>query len=368
MKKSIGKICGWIVALILLGCILYFNQPKTMSGDRPVVKIGFIYPMSGSLGHIGKGTMTAAQMVLDKVNQNPNRQFNYQLIAQDDEMKAANAVTIANKMLFIDKVNLLVTSWSAQSNAVKPIAIKQNIPQFIGTYQSLSDGKNVFNYYVVSEDLAKKAFDFIYKRKAKKIALIFQDVIAGAEISSVLKPKLREKDIKYDEYLFAGNEFDAFRTMVAKIKANNYDLLILYGRPPGTVFIARELKSQEVKVPVFGFDTVEVANYDFTYFDGFYEAGNPYNPEWETLLKSKNTDSVYMYDAMNIVVDTYEKAGKKLGRVPTTKEFRETMYEQRDYQGLVGNVHLEDDGLFRIPAALKKVENGKIIMLDEGEI
>lgn len=366
MTKKINwkSIIGWGIAIIIVGCILYFNQPKEMSGDKPVVKIGLIYPMSGAMGHIGKGVMNSANMVLDKINQNPNRQFNYQLISHDDEMKASNTITIANKLLGVDKVNVVMTSWSGPSNAAKPLMIENDMIHFTDSYTILSDGKNVFNCSVTNEDLAPMAFDFIKKRNAKKVALIFQQVPAGAEILSMLEPKLKENGIKYDEYLYGGTEFDAFRTMVAKVKTNNYDLILLYGWSPGIVFVARELKSQEVTVPVLGFDTVETANYDFTYFDGFYEIGKPYNIEWENFLNSKHPDAVYMYDAMNVIVNTYEKAGKTLGRIPTTKEFRDTMYQQRDYQGLIGNVHLEDNGLLRVPTFLKKIENGKIVPVE----
>lgn len=367
MNKKLKIVLSICVVVVVIGAIIIFNTPEPDQGDRPTIKIGFIYPMTGSLGHIGKGALAAANMVLDKINQDPKRQFNYRLLVQDDEMKAANTVTIANKMLFVDKVHAVMTSWSGPSNAVKDLMKQHDMLHFIDTYMSLSDGKNIFNYSVTTDDLSLSAFDFIVNQKARNVALIFHQVPAGAEIFGMLKTKLKEKDIQYDDYWFNGNEFDAFRTMVAKVKSRHYDLILLYGWPPGINFVARELKSQEVTLPVLGFDTAEVANFDFTYFDGFYEVGNPYNPEWEKFLKSKNTDSVYMYDVMNIIVQTYEKAGKKLGHIPTTKEFREILYEQRDYQGLIGHAHLEDNGLFRVPTSLKKIEGDQILTIDPQE-
>ena len=361
------KFLGWALAILVIVGVVGYNayQHREQKSDKPVVKIGLVYPMSGAMGHIGKGVMNSANMVLNKINQDPDRQFNYQLIAQDDEMKAPNTITIANKLIGVDKINVLMTSWSGPSNAAKPLMIENNLIHFTDSYTTLSDGKNIFNCSVTNEDLAPMAFDFIKKRNAKKVALIFQQVPAGAEILSMLEPKLKESGIKYDEYLYGGTEFDAFRTMVASVKANNYDLILLYGWSPGIVFVARELKSQEVNVPVLGFDTVETANYDFTYFDGIYEIGKPYKQEWEEFLKSKHPDAVYMYDAMNVIVNTYEKAGKQLGRIPTTKEFRDIMYQQRDYQGLIGNVHLEDNGLLRVPTFLKRIEGNKIIPVEE---
>lgn len=361
------KFLGWALAILVVVGVVGYNayQHREQKGDKPVVKIGLVYPMSGAMGHIGKGVMNSANMVLNKINQDPNRQFNYQLIAQDDELKSANTVTIAQKMLNIDKVHLIMSSWSGPSSAIKQLIIDNDKIQFMDSYSNLSDGKNIFNCSVTGSDLAPAALDFISKRGFKNIGLVFQQVPGGVEILNIMEPKLQEQGVKYEKYLYSGTELDAFRTLVSKVKSNNHDLVILYGWAPGIVFIAREMKSQEFKMPIFGFDTVETANYDFTYFDGFYEVGKPYKLEWEEFLKSKHPDAVYMYDAMNVIVNTYEKAGKQLGRIPTTKEFRDIMYQQRDYQGLIGNVHLEDNGLLRVPTFLKRIEGNKIIPVEE---
>ena len=361
MKKA-KKILIWCVVLVFIGCVVYFNQPKTVKSDKQTVKIGLIYPMSGAMGYIGKDVNTVVKNVINKINQDPNRQFNYQLIAHDDEMKPSNTVSIANQMISIDKVNAIITSWSAPSEAVKPIMIKNDLIQFVRSFTNMSDGKNVFNYSNTTADLVPEAYGFIKKQDAKKVALIFQQIPAGAEILGLLKPRLEADGIQFDEYLFGGKEYDAFRTMIAKVKANDYDLILLYAWSPAATFIARELKSQEVTVPILGFDTVENSNFDFTYFDGFYEVGAPYYPQWKEKIGSKLFDPVCMYDAINIIVNTYEKAGKKLGRIPSSQEFRQTMYETPDYPGLVGNAHLESNGLFRIPTAIKKVQDEQIIM------
>ena len=366
-KVSWKKIIGWCLAVLVVASIISINvyQQQEQKSDKPVIKIGLIYPMTGAMGYLGKDVLNSAQMVLDKANSNPDRYFNYKLIAQDDELKAANTITIAHKMLDMDGMHLIMSSWSGPSSAIKPLMIENDKILFIDSYADLSDGKNIFNCSVTGSDLAPAALDFIFKWKFKNVGLIFQQVPGGVEILNIMEPKLKEKGITYEKYLYDGKELDAFRTMVARVKSNNHDLVILYGWAPGIVFIAREIKSQEFDMPLLGFDTVETANYDFTYFDGFYEVGKPYNAEWENFLKSKHPDAVYMYDAMNVIVNTYEKAGRALKRIPTTKEFRDTKYQQRDYQGLIGNVHLEDNGLLRVPTFLKQIKNKRIIPLEE---
>jgi hypothetical protein len=126
------------------------------------------------------------------------------------------------------------------------------------------------------------------------------------------------------------------------------------------------MKRQDIGLPVLGYDTFEVGNFDPSLFDGYFELGVPENHAWAKELGLDSSYAAdYIYDSVNIIMRTYERAGLKLGGVPTADEFREELYEVREYNGVAGRSVLEDSGQFRSKAFLKRVQNGRLVPVEE---
>lgn len=360
MKKTLL----WIIGIAVIVGITVMSQNKINSG-KPVVKIGLIYPMTGAMGHVGKDVAKIARFAVDEHNKNPNNQFSYQLIMEDDQLNPSQTMSIAQKLINLDGVDLIISSWSNPSVAIKPLMKDNNIIQFASTYRhDLSDGIHSFNFSATTRDMVDNTLNFLKKTNAQKVALLFQDISGNAEILSNLIPKLEKDGIQYDKHYFQGTELDGFKTMIYKIKSEGYDAVLMSGLSPAIVLLAKEMKIQNMDIPVLGFDIVSVTNYDFTYFDKFYDVGKVGNIEWEKKMGITHADAVYIYDMLNIIVSTYEKAAQA-GQIPNPQQFVKQLMSVRDYNGLVGKVHLNDDGLFLLPTYLKQIQGDHIVVLDE---
>lgn len=359
MKKIL--ITFVIVVVLGLGIWKVKSTETVPISGKPTIKIGALFAMTGNLQAVGERMEHALTKAVNEANKNKDNQFIYQIVLENDEGAPAKAAVGAKKLLSYDKVNVLMTGYSGPSLAVKPLAIENKTILFGNTYAAtFPDGKYVFQNYPITPYFMPIIMDFIKENKAKNIALVLSQTTALPEIENILKPLLIKENISWTDYLYQTSETD-FKMMVSKLKQSNHDMILMHGFMPAVILIPKELRQQNVNLPILGFDTLEVANNDASQLEGVYEVGKIWSAEKSDLL----SDGVYVYDTINIIIDAFERAGKELNKIPTSDEFREYLYKTPTYKGIAGDIHLENTGQFRTKAYLKQVKNGQPIVITE---
>lgn len=356
MKKW---IVGIAAAAIVSG-VAFLGYRNHMSlnppSDKPVVKIGAILPLTGNLAHTGDNVRKVLANAADRINADPNRIFTYRLVIEDNQLAPAKTVTAANKLMSYDKVPVILTVYSPPADAIKAILNQRKVIHFSYSFtENTGDNAFHFNNCLVTSQLARGAADFIRENEKKNIALVFANTFAGYEMEAKLKPLLAESAVRSSNYFFNIGERD-FHILVAKLKRSAHDLILLYGFSPEVFIIGKELRQQRANIPVLGFNTLEVENYQGEFFDGFYELGNPDNQAWAREMGlSSSYVADYLYDTINILIASYEGLGQKLGRIPTADELRDHLYASRTYAGVVGEITLDDSGQFYSTCYLKQI-------------
>ena len=225
MKKNIIGVI--IIILAVLGLIAFNSQPT----NNAVIKIGVILPLSGDLGIIGEPAKHGAEMALTSFK---NTKYKYELIFEDDQYDVNKTVTAANKLLAVDKVNVIVTLGSAEGNSVKPLANKAKVVHFntAASDQTIPDGKYIFTHWTPPTEESKTMVAEFIKKDIKKVAIFTTNNDGMIAIANELKSQLKETNItvSLDEKLNVGNR--DFRTQIMKLKENLPDIIVMQNTPP----------------------------------------------------------------------------------------------------------------------------------------
>jgi branched-chain amino acid transport system substrate-binding protein len=125
-------------ALVLAGC-----APATDGGadgadaDLPVVKIGYIGPLSGGSASLGVPSLNAMELAVADLNEDGDLGFTLELVSADDEADAAKSSTAAQRMVTEDGVVLVMGGPnSAPVKANNAIITGAGVPNVISIAQS----------------------------------------------------------------------------------------------------------------------------------------------------------------------------------------------------------------------------------------
>lgn len=190
-KKIIGFLALVIVAVVLgfVGKSI-FDAEKAEINERPAVKVGIIYPLSGHAADLGEAAQNAVLLYLDKFEQGQHA-FRYQIIFEDSEMNSEKASDIAKRMIETDKVDVLATLGSEVSNAVVPLANENNVLHFSIT-TDLAAAKGKYNFVATS-----------YAEDVKSEPVEYEGVAFKSAATKAYQEAFGNKSTHYSEYLYA---------------------------------------------------------------------------------------------------------------------------------------------------------------------
>jgi ABC-type branched-subunit amino acid transport system substrate-binding protein len=109
-RMKMNKI-GFILAVVaVIGGIWFFcDRRDTPASDRPIVKIGLIYPLSGDSAVYGKAAQKAVDMLMEDLRKNNDLKYDYRFVWEDNQLKLATSATAANRLVLMEKTDALVT-------------------------------------------------------------------------------------------------------------------------------------------------------------------------------------------------------------------------------------------------------------------
>jgi len=138
--------------------------------QRDTVKIGLILPLSGGMAHVGAAFRDAARLAALEL---PPGRFEYQLIFEDDGLQSAKAATAAQKLIEIDKVDAIISTWSYGGTVVAPIAAKAEVLHFgVAWDPVVAQGPLNFIHLTPPREFIKAFFAAFRKKGYRRIAAV----------------------------------------------------------------------------------------------------------------------------------------------------------------------------------------------------
>lgn len=356
MKKILCILC---MALSLVAC----DDKKS---DKPVVKIGVVSSFSGKFAENGNNVKAALDLALQDVAPK-NIQIKY--VYEDFGYDAPRAATAANKLINVDKVDAII-SWSAVAgNVISPIADKAGIFHFsISNDKNIAVGKHNFIHWTQSEVLADKMVDLI-KGKGAKSAVLFAVYQPGLQqTTDFVESKLKALGIKTERVNFGIDDKD-FNVIVDKMKKKNFDVWYTTALPPSLDILLKTILEKQVNKPLVAIDSFLFSNIQDK-LDGAQYIVTPEGDKDLLNRVTKKTGSTnyfslgYTYDAGYILGKTYSDLYNELGRIPTPDEVSNKIIETKNFNGSVGKIWVDADGVFQSGAVVMEIKNGKPVVFE----
>ena len=250
----------WTLGIVALAA--FAIAPAVQAQKKPL-KIGFSMALTGPLAGAGKAALIAMQIWKDDVNKKGGllgRQIEF--VFYDDATSASKVPGIYSKLLNVDKVDLVVSSYGTNEiSPAMPIVMRKGLV-FMSLFGLAVNEKFKYDRYFQimpagpepKDDWSRGFFNLAMaqKDKPKSISLLAEDAefarnaVAGARRHA----KRLGLKILYDKTFPFGSP-DTISVMRA-IKAANADLVYIGSYPGGSVGLVKAANELGLKAEMFG--------------------------------------------------------------------------------------------------------------------
>lgn len=328
--------------------------------EAETLKIGALVTLSGAGASWGQGMKNAAEIAAAQVNAKgglevAGKKYKVEVVAYDDKYQANEAVTVANRLVFEDKVKYIIGPvGSAPVLAIQPITEKNKVIVItLGfTTKALQNDKPyTFRPNVTTVEVAQPQVEWLAKSQGvKKVGALFPNDETGQQIAKDLAAAYKSAgaDLVATEF-FERDRVD-FVPLLTRIAARGVDAIELDGNSPTTAGLivkqAREIGFTGKIVRTGGPATQEIINVAGAQAAEGMFVHTPINPELSSTKAyadlyaasykhAMNGFSPAFYDGTNMLFE----AMKRAGTVTDTDAVRKAMEEIKDFPGALGTLN-----------------------------
>ncbi|MBP5399976.1 MAG: ABC transporter substrate-binding protein [Alphaproteobacteria bacterium] len=363
MKKILLSLC---LFLALTAC-KDEQKDASQADNRPVVKIGVMLPLSGEMAEFGENSRYAVEFAAEDHKDSP---IKFDIIFEDDTFTSSRGAVIANKFISVDKVDAIVTSFSPVGSVVSPIADKAKVLHIgLANAANIAEGELNFTDWQQVDIAAKKLVDYLASQNCKKVVSFNLETVGNEEMRIETNRFLDERGIEYKEFNFNPDNRD-FAVMLQKALAFEADYWILNSFSPGQDIIRKKMLEHKIDIPVVNIQCMKLTK-DIQLFENqaFVDAPDG-SKEFKERMAEKTSSKVlniaaYAYDIVNIIMKANEDFYAKNSRIPNDYELADTLKKTKFYQGVVGELEVQDNGIIKSPSVMKKIINGQPIEIEE---
>lgn len=345
----------------LAATLLCAALPLTLHAqETEELKIGALVTLSGAGAAWGQGMRNAAELAAMQVNEEgglevDGKRYKVSVVAYDDKYQANEAVTVANRLVFEDKVKYIIGPvGSAPVLAIQPITEKnQVIVITLGfTARALqADKPFTFRPNVTTAEVSQPQINWLVKTQGvKKVGALFPNDETGHQIAEDLKEAYGKAgaDLAATEF-FERDRVD-FVPLLTRMSARGIDTIELDGNSPTTAGLivkqAREIGFTGKIVRTGGPATQEIVNVAGEEAAEGMFVHTPINPElpstkaYAELYAANykhpmNGFSPAFYDGTNMLFEAMRRAGS----VTDTEAIGKEMAALKDFEGALGTLN-----------------------------
>jgi branched-chain amino acid transport system substrate-binding protein len=355
--------------LLSLLCIslLCSCQKKTSEANsqdnRPEVKIGFALPLSGSgLSFTAEDIRNSALMAIEKIPL--NSKYHYKVIFEDTQGTSKGAALAINKLIQIDKTDILFTLYDNDGKIAVPLANQTKTIHFSTSWDPANlEGDYNFIMWPPIQSEIKAFVEELKTRNIQKVSIfylnqsgwmrgikIFEELCKKSHIQIVNSHKLNPGD-------------KDFRLLSNQIKKSNSEAVILFAWPPEIEIIAKQVKDAGITAPMLSVEAFDSAE-NLSQFNGGWYLSLANTPDtFSTAYTNhyKKTPSFvapFGYDTVTLVTQAYEEHPSSTK--PSSGEIAASLYNKTNTNGLLFK-KVSKEGFILADLAIKKIENGKSI-------
>ncbi|MBI5258553.1 MAG: ABC transporter substrate-binding protein [Burkholderiales bacterium] len=257
-----------------LALVLALAAAGPALAQQEVLKIGALVTLSGAGAAWGSGMLHAAELAAEDFNSKGGlevggKKYKVEVVAYDDKYQANEAVTVANRLVFEDKVKFIVGPvGSAPVLAIQPITEKNGVIVMTLGFTSKALGPDkpyTFRPNVTTAEVAQPQIEWVVKQRgAKRVGALFPNDETGQQISKDLGDAYAKAGATLAAKEFFERDRVDFVPLITRILAAKVDAIELDGNSPATAGLiikqARELGFTGLVIRTGGPATQEIIN------------------------------------------------------------------------------------------------------------
>jgi len=373
--------------IILAGLLATAALPTAQAQET--LKLGALVTLSGAGADWGQGMKNAAEVAADQFNEAGRlevggKKYRVQVVAYDDKYQANEAVTVANRLVFEDKVRYIVGPvGSAPVLAIQPMTEKNKVILLtLGfTAKALAAEKPyTFRPNVTTAEVSQPQIDWFVKAQGlRKVGALFPNDETGQQIALDLEAAYKKAGATLSTKEFFERDRVDFVPLLTRMMARGIDAIELDGNSPATAGLivkqARELGFEGRIVRTGGPATQEIVNVAgkqategmlvHTPIDPELPATKAYAERYAAKYKHPmNGFSPAFYDGTLMLFEAMRRAGT----VEDTERVRVEMEKLDGFEGSLGKLSWTGHALYGIdhqlnaPFYVAEVKDGREVI------
>lgn len=360
MKKYI--IAFFVVVIAGLGFWKFSEEKEVAVGDKPIIKIGVVLPLTGPVMEIGEITQQAVFMAKNDLKLEKLKN-NYEIIIEDaDSLSITKTNAALRKLVNHDKINAVLTCLPTAGNVGAEVVRGTHIIHINwGDDHTTIIKPNDFRYYAYVPEQAEMLLAFLKKEGKQNIAILAGNNAYGALATKDVLEKAKAMNMDVVESIKVNLGERDFRLIFQKIEKKNPDIYFLLIDKPDIEIARKQMLEIGINKPVTTIDVFDFVN-DPTLFEGMtyvtaFAGKEEFLKRYQEFSKLDNSfGSTFLYDMINIIVQTFEAKEKNETAVQSIARIKE-------YNGANGKV-LQKDNYFKAKSILRRIVNGKPVMVE----
>ncbi|MBI2555236.1 MAG: ABC transporter substrate-binding protein [Candidatus Rokubacteria bacterium] len=364
------KWIAFITALLGLGAIPAYGAET--------YKIGAILAMTGPGAYYGRVMSRGPLLAIEEINAKGGIDgMKLELVIEDHKSgQPKEGVSAINKLVNIDKVPFILTSYSAPTLAAYPIAAEHKVLMLNGGGWSpdLVGKAYLFNNRMVGSYLGQVIAEHVFRRGARKLAMIYRNDPSGITVRDHVRPfweKLGGTVVATEVHELGATDYAA---QLAKIKAARPDAVATWSYGKDLGFIVKQARDIGITVPLVGIDwtpdgqavagaAMEGYEYASDYLDP--DSKEPWTARFIQDYKKKYGEApdfyaANYYEGVYILAELIKEVKQKGGTPQSGDQLRQALLAKRKFASVYGGtITFNDDGTSAKPVAIFEVKGGK---------
>ena len=346
--------------------------------------IGAYWPMTGPQAYYGRVMSRGALSGIDKINAEGGVEgYDFKLIITDFKNVDVNlTVTGVRKMISIDKIPMVLASFSATTLGVQPICEKKHVVMINGGAYSpkLVDKPYLHTIRMAQHQMVPAGLKFLWDMGVRKLGVLFISDPAGeVPVEKFIKPMWKEMGgeiVAVEPHQPGLTDYSAY---IARIKSGQPDAIYDISTGQDQAYIVKQVREMGMDIPMIVQDW---NTKDFTpivgetsknvyvvsdYFDRkstdtlTAEFVKAYEEKWK---EEADFYSANYYDAVyNIAPELIRRVVKKGGDPMDGAQLEEAIWENPTFKTVYGgSMKLNKDGSVDKPLVVFRIEGDQLVI------
>ncbi len=370
-------------------CLALFLTVNVQAETKPIVKIGWIGPLTGDATYLGADRLQILRDRIELANSGRSKlgelPFVIKLLAEDDQYSTKMALTAYNKLRNSEGVQIFVVitygalvSFSERF-ARDPVVIIDPLD----CDQSIADlSDNIFCIAKKTEDVGVVLAQAALKNGVKSPAFLYaqKDQFIPKVVKSA-EATLLDQNVKPVFSQGVESDIQDYRDILVRVRKRNPDAVFILGYD-GFGLIMKQARQLGMKQQFYSFSSINSPGFkalagsavDGTIVVGWSAPRTDLFNSFVAEYKQKYGRGLYLevgsvptYDTADIILEQLSKqAWSSAESALDIEEFQAALYRVRGYQGISGEISIDADGAVRtLRPSLAKFVGGDVVSLKD---